>query len=576
MVPLVFFAFAAALLGQLNPVPFVNQPLMPTAVAPGGLGFTVTVNGTGFVPASVVNWNGSLRPTTFVISSQLTAAILASDIATAGTASVTVTSPPPGGGTSNAVFFNITGSVSSPLFSRSNFAVSQGPRSVTVADFNHDGKLDLAVANVVANTVSILLGNGEGTFQSHVDLATGVGPGFVAVGDFNGDGNPDLAVTNLISNTVSILMGNGDGTFQGHVAYATGMSPNSAAVGDFNRDGKLDLAVGNYNGNTVSILLGNGDGTFLSHVDYPTGTIPIAVTMGDFNSDGKLDLAVANANDGTISILLGNGDGTFQEQVIFPTGGGPNSIATGDLNGDGNLDLVTTSRSDNAACVLLGRGDGTFQPYVEYFTGLAPIPVAIGDFNGDNMLDLVVGNYQDSTVSVLLGNGDGTFALKTDFVTGDGPYSLASADFNGDGRLDLAAADRGISHDGETVSVLTQIVPDATPPVVTVSANPTTLWPPNGKMVPVTISGTITDTGSGVNAGTAAYAVTDEYGHVQPSGKITLGSGGSYSVTVTLQASHAGSDNDGRQYTITVSAKDNAGNLGSASTVVTVPHDQGQ
>ena len=116
---------------------------------------------------------------------------------------------------------------------------------------------------------------------------------------------------------------------------------------------------------------------------------------------------------------------------------------------------------------------------------------------------------------------------------------------------------------------------DKAPPSITVSANPTTLWPPNGKMVPVTIAGTITDAASGVNASTATYAVTDEYGSVQPSGKVTPGSNGSYSFTIQLQASRNGNDKDGRQYIITVSVQDNAGNKGSAATGVTVPHDQG-
>jgi hypothetical protein len=116
---------------------------------------------------------------------------------------------------------------------------------------------------------------------------------------------------------------------------------------------------------------------------------------------------------------------------------------------------------------------------------------------------------------------------------------------------------------------------DVTPPVVTVSASPSTLWPPNGKMVPVTVSGTITDSLSGVNRSTAAFAVVDEYGTVQPNGPVTVGTGGSYSFTVLLQASRNGNDKDGRLYTITVSASDYAGNLGSVATIVTVPHDQG-
>jgi hypothetical protein len=155
------------------------------------------------------------------------------------------------------------------------------------------------------------------------------------------------------------------------------------------------------------------------------------------------------------------------------------------------------------------------------------------------------------------------------------------ADVNGDGKPDLLLANNCASstpcaNGGVGVLINTSAPVDTTPPVVTISANPTTLWPPDGKMVPVTISGAITDTGSGVNASTPAYAVVDEYGQVQPGGPIILGSGGTYSTTVCLQASRDGSDKDGRQYTITVSAKDNAGNLGSASTVVTVPHDQGK
>jgi len=124
--------------------------------------------------------------------------------------------------------------------------------------------------------------------------------------------------------------------------------------------------------------------------------------------------------------------------------------------------------------------------------------------------------------------------------------------------------------------VTTQVVADTTPPVLTISATPETLWPPDGKMVPVTISGTMTDSQSGVNASTATYAVTDKYGLIQPSGKVTLGSNGSYTFTIQLQASRDGNDKDGRQYIITVNAQDNAGNKGSAATGVTVPHDQGQ
>src|SRR5215471_11470460 len=199
-----------ALTGVANPVPLINHPLVPDAVAPGGAGFTLTANGTGFVSGSVVNWNGSARTTTFVTSSQLTVSILASDIATASTASVTVVSPSPGGGTSNVEFFPITLASSSISLSKSDYATGVVCDDVGVGDFNGDGKLDLAV--VFSDAVSILLGDGDGTFQPGVNYATGFAPDSLVIGDFNKDGNLDVAVRSQGSNEVSVLVGNGDGT----------------------------------------------------------------------------------------------------------------------------------------------------------------------------------------------------------------------------------------------------------------------------------------------------------------------------------------------------------------------------
>jgi hypothetical protein len=253
------------------PVPFINQPLVPDATAPGGPDFTLTVNGTGFVSNSVVHWNGKALATTFISGSQLTATVPAAEIAKASTASVTVVNPAPGAGASNTAFFPIAVSTPAVAFSKSDFATGASPSSVVTADFNGDGKLDLAVTNFVANTVSVLLGNGDGSFRARVDYATGGGPDSVVARDFSGDGKLDLAVRNNIDNTVSILLGNGDGTFQQHVDFPTGLGPQRLSAGDFNVDGKLDLVVSNGDANTVSVLLGNGDGTFQEHVDYATG-----------------------------------------------------------------------------------------------------------------------------------------------------------------------------------------------------------------------------------------------------------------------------------------------------------------
>ena len=391
-----------------NPVPLVNQPLLPDATKPGGGALTLTVNGTGFVSSALVHWNGSALATTFVSSSQLKATILPSDVAKAGTASVTVVNPAPGGGTSNVVFFEVTTATSSiALSAPRGFDAGSGPQSVAVGDFNGDGKPDLAVVNSYSNNVSILLGNGDGTFQIHVDYPTGAQPGSVAIGDFNGDGKLDLAVVNSYSNNVSVLLGNGNGTFQPAVSYGTGSGtgPAFVAVGDFNRDGKLDLAVANRNSTNVSVLLGNGDGTFQTAVNYDVGGAPTSIAVGDFNHDGKLDLAVAVPVPGPstyVSVLLGNGDGTFQTAVNYNAPYAPDAVAVGDFNGDGNLDLVVGNRSSNIS-VFLGNGDGTFRTAVNYSAGYNPSSVAVGDFNNDGTLDLAVANSGSSTtVTVLL------------------------------------------------------------------------------------------------------------------------------------------------------------------------------
>ena len=323
-----------------------------------------------------------------------------------------------------------------------------GPNAVVAADFNGDGKMDLATANVFNNTVSVFMGNGDGTFQPAVNYDTGgSGSCSIVAADFNRDGKMDLAVTNAYSNTVSIFLGNGDGTFHSAVTYSTGSEPNAIVAADFNGDGKIDLAIANYGDNTVSILLGNGDGTFPQTPSntYSTGTGPTSIAAGDFDANGTMDLATANYNANTVSVFLGNGDGTFTAHNDIATGVGPITVAVADLNHDGKLDLAVADATANSYSVLLGNDDGTFAAHTDYPAGSDPVAIAAVDLNGDGIPDLVTTNCFDDTALVHLNNGDGTFPQSPNFTytTGSWPETVIPANIYGQGDTDLVTSNCG-------------------------------------------------------------------------------------------------------------------------------------
>ncbi len=431
-----------------NPVPSINQPLVPSAFAPSvpGLTFALTVNGTGFVSDSVVNWNGHPRTTAYVNSSKLYAYILSSDTGQASTAWITVVNPTPGGGTSNTVFLPINSPTSTVSFEpRANYPVGECPQYIATADFARNGKLDLVSANDCDGTASVLLGNGDGTFQPQVPYSAGGGDSQAPIiGDFNRDGILDFAVPYY---QVAILLGRGDGTFLPEVSYPDNGSFHGITA-DFNGDGKLDLAIAD---SGVSILLGNGDGTFGPANEYQAGGFSTTVATGDFNRDGKLDLVTSNYEGGNVSVLLGRGDGTFQPHVEYGAGPNPGGVVVADVNGDGKLDLIVANQGSATVSVLLGNGDGTFRPKMDYPVTHAAIRVDVGDFNQDGKLDLAVATFGD-TVDILLGNGDGSFQAPLSFPTGTEPWNALPADFNGDGHLDIATGNFGDS----TISVLLQ------------------------------------------------------------------------------------------------------------------------
>ena len=332
-------------------------------------------------------------------------------------------------------------------------AAPLAPFQVVVADLNGDGIPDIVTANRPESSVSVLLGNRDGSFQTKETYPTGEGPFSVAVADLTGDGIPDILTANYESATVSVLLGNGDGTFQRYFNLPAGSDPYDVKVADLRGDGKEDIIVTNKNDNDVGVMLGNGNGTFQPMVTYPVASGPYEVVVDDLTGNGIPDLVVSHFSANVVDVLMGNGNGTFQPALEFPVGSHPYGLAVADLNGDGLPDIVTSDYKDNEVSVLLNQGDQPpieFGPPKDYAVGKGPNEVQVADLTGDGIPDIVTANYGSDTVSVLMGNGNGTFQPQQTFPAGSGPASLAIADLTGNGKLDLVVGNRNAS----TVSVL--------------------------------------------------------------------------------------------------------------------------
>jgi uncharacterized protein (UPF0548 family) len=411
--------------------------------------------------------------------------------------------------------------------------------SVAVADVIGNGIPDLLVTNYCptsstcpnGGTVAVLLGNGDGTFQTAVTYPSGGYEAYsIAVQDVNNDGHPDLLVANLCASssncnngTVSVLLNNGNGTFQKAVPYSSGgQNPYSVAVADVNNDGIPDLLLANNcasdtncNNGTVSVLLGNGNGTFQTAVPYASGGLYAqSVAVADVNGDNSPDLLVSNqcnnstdCTNGVVSVLLNNGNGTFQTAVPYSSGGLYSySVAASDLTGNGNNDLLVANYCASNDCpngavgMLLNNGDGTFQSPVLYPSGgVDEWSVAVADVNGDGIPDLVTANlsesssYQNGGVAVLLGNGDGTFQTAVPFSSGGLYASWAVVqDVNGDGKPDILVANYCATSScaNGSVGVLLNTTNAPTSTALTSSVNPSNF------AQAVTFTATVTSQGS--------------------------------------------------------------------------------
>ncbi len=342
-----------------------------------------------------------------------------------------------------AIFLNAgKGNLKKPFL----YSLSKTPTALTTADFNNDGLADVALANA-DGTVSILLGNGAGLFRSLPDISVAAGSlSSIVSRDLNKDGKIDLMITQPAQKLVSVLMGNGNGTFAPPVSYPVGSEPISTVVADVNGDGVADLIVLNQGSNTFSVLAGNGDGSFKNSTDYIAGSTPIAAVAGDFYGNGHVDLAIVDYASQSVSLPLGAGDGTFKTARSYSAGQQPISIASGNLNGDKILGLVVANycgsdiscNTAGSVAVFLADDNAVYRLSSTYDVGAGPVSVALADVNGDKKLDIVAVNRLDNTVSILLGVGDGTFGQAITFVVGGAPVAVAVGDFNKDGKPDLA------------------------------------------------------------------------------------------------------------------------------------------
>jgi FG-GAP-like repeat len=358
---------------------------------------------------------------------------------------------------------NFAGTINSASpFAITKIPLRYKPYSVEIADLNGDKIKDLVIANAEDSSVTILLGTGNGSLREEKGspFYAGYMPNDIAIADFNKDGKPDLAFANHTKKYLTILAGDGKGWFAPLKGspFAVNVRPHThgIAVGDFNSDGNLDLVTDSWGNNQLAILFGNNQHGFSPQAKYiNVGKHPYQrARVADLNKDGNLDIVTTNLDDNSTTILLGDGKGNFHEPEgsPFPCGDSPFGVAIGDVNGDGNLDLAivnspsitSDNRGKDGLTILLGDGKGKFNtmPGSPFTTGKSPSRVAIGDLNGDGIQDIVVTNYNSNSITIFLMNKN-TVASSYTIPVGAKPDGIAISDLNGDGKGDVVVANSG-------------------------------------------------------------------------------------------------------------------------------------
>lgn len=333
------------------------------------------------------------------------------------------------------------------LYLFASYKVGKNPTSVTPADLDRDGITDLITTNIGDNTLSILFGNGDGSFREQVSVEAAKEPRALALADYNGDGLLDAAVACSGSDQVAVFFGIPGGTFRLEHRYAVHRTPVSIAAGDVNGDGKADLLVALRN-DKLKMLFGNGDGSFRDGPQYEFGDTPTSLAATDLNGDGKLDIAVSNGGpmSSAVSIWLGRGDGTFRGPTDYRTGKRPLNVGFADFNGDRVTDLLVINGERDTFTVFLGNGDGTFKEGQESGADAGPVYGVAWDFDGDHLMDVAIANIQSNNLSILYGRGDGTFRYPPmNYRAKGGPFAMATLHIRTDEGEEpgLAVADNG-------------------------------------------------------------------------------------------------------------------------------------
>lgn len=450
----------------------------PTA-AP--VGTTITITGTNFdpTPANNVVYFGATRATVSAsTATELTVTVpVAATYAPISELNTTTALQAYAMTSFTPTFLPNKGSITSSDFEpKVDFTTGSNPLNVSIGDLDGDGKSDLAVANTASNTISVLRNTSTGTanisYAAKVDFTADNDPESVSIGDFDGDGKADLAVANYIGFSVSVFRntstGVGNINYAPKIDFATGFTHRASAIADFDGDGKTDIVTPNDNAHSISVLrntsTGPGNINYAAKVDFSTGagSGPYSISVGDVDGDQKMDVIAPNFNTSTVSVLrntsAGEGDISFAAKVDFTTGANPISVAVGDLDGDGKPDLAIVNKNSNTISVFrntsTGAGNVSYAAKVDFPVSTDPRSVSMGDLDGDGKADLAIANDGSNAVSVLrntsTGLGNINFSPKVDFTTGASPRYVSIGDSDGDGKSDIVTANAS----GNSVSVI--------------------------------------------------------------------------------------------------------------------------